>query len=110
MFEGIQYEIDVVYCKQLYVYLHDNPDAKKGKPNGSLPNASECVFPRMKEGIQPYSFVKIAVSCFFSCPGELSASELKKLQRKQKKAQLKAQAKAQEEKGKAKESLMFGKQ
>ena len=30
--------------------------------------------------------------------GKLSASELKKLQRKQKKAQLKAQAKAQEEK------------
>jgi hypothetical protein len=30
----------------------------------------------------------------------MSASELKKLQRKQKKAQLKAKAKAQEEKGK----------
>ena len=30
----------------------------------------------------------------------MSASELKKFQRKQKKAQLKAQAKAQEEKGK----------
>ena len=38
----------MAYCKQLYVYLHDNPDAKKGKPNGSLPNASECVVLIMK--------------------------------------------------------------
>jgi hypothetical protein len=37
---------------------------------------------------------------FLSSPGEMSASELKKLQRKQKKAQLKAKAKAREEKGK----------
>ena len=101
-------KIDVVYYKQLYVYLHDNPDAKKGKPNGSLPNASECVFPRMKAfSLILCCYVK---SGFFSSPGELSASELKKLQRKQKKAQLKAQAKAQEEKGKAKDSLMFSKQ
>ena len=45
--EGIFAEIPKLNKKltlslqQLYVYLHDNPDAKKGKPNGSLPNASE---------------------------------------------------------------------
>lgn len=39
------------------------------------------------------------LTCFFClCPEELSASELKKLQRKERKAQHKAQAKAQEEK------------
>ena len=52
--EGIFAEIPklnkklTLLLQQLYVYLHDNPDAKKGKPNGSLPNASECVVPEIK--------------------------------------------------------------
>ena len=77
--------------EQIYVYLHDNPDAKKGKPNGSLPNAGELNHSK----VQGLSIVDRLISL----AGEMSASELKKLQRKQKKAQLKAQAKAQVEKG-----------
>jgi peptide alpha-N-acetyltransferase len=64
---------------EIYVYLHDNPSAKSAKLNG--PTAPE---------------------------EQLSASELKKLHRKQKKAQLKAQAaKAAEEK--TRESKTHGK-
>ena len=57
MFTGILEKIYVVYYKQLYVYLHDNPDAKKGKPNGSLPNASEGIVPEIK------AFSFFSVSC-----------------------------------------------
>ena len=53
-------KIDIMYYKQLYVYLHDNPDAKKGKPNGSLPNASECVIPTMKAS--SFILVKLLIS------------------------------------------------
>ena len=45
----------------------------------------------------PLPFLLPTSSCPPPSPDDMSASELKKLQRKQKKAKLKAQAKAQEE-------------
>ena len=101
---------------QTYIYLHDNPSAKTAKLNG--PTAPKGILYKLTSCVcQPHSNCNISLqecdlTLSFAGPAphteQLSASELKKLQRKQKKAQLKAQAaKAAEER--SKESKPHGK-
>ena len=77
---------------QLYLYLHDKPDARRSK--------APPVTPTVENDCMLITILNYLPLNFFSLVSHLSASERKKVQRKQRKALARAQAKAELEKEK----------